>query len=128
MASSGLMVFWFVFVVACIPVCLWLLKRSGLAQGGGLPGGQALMKTISLLNLGPGQRLVVVEVGAGEDRTWLILSVTAQRISKLHAMAPLSGYEPAQAVPPAQAFAAVLSRLTAGKAAGNQGTSNGPQA
>ncbi|MFN3886759.1 MAG: FliO/MopB family protein [Aquabacterium sp.] len=115
MASSGLMVFWFVFVVACIPVCLWLLKRSGYAQGG-LPGQAALMKPISVLNLGPGQRLVAVELGTGEERTWLILSVTAQRISKLHVMPPLAGYEPAQAVPPAQAFASVLSRLTqAGK-------------
>lgn len=113
MASSGLMVFWFVFIVACIPVCLWLLKRSGLAQGG-LVGAQALMKPISVLNLGPGQRLVAVEIGAGDERTWLILSVTAQRITTLHTMQPLAGFEAAQAVPPAQVFASVLGRLTQG--------------
>ena len=33
MASTGLLIVWFVVIVALIPVSLWLLKRSGLAQG-----------------------------------------------------------------------------------------------
>lgn len=88
MPSSGLTVIWFLAIVALIPLTLWLLKRSGLATGavGGAPA--ALVKPISQMNIGPGQRLVTVEVGTGEARQWLVLGVTAQNIHTLHTMAP----------------------------------------
>lgn len=87
MASSGLTVIWFLGIVALIPLTLWLLKRSGLATGA-VGGGQGLIKPVGQFNIGPGQRLVTVEVGTGEDRTWLVLGVTGQHISALHTMAP----------------------------------------
>ncbi len=89
MASTGLLIVWFVVIVALIPVSLWLLKRSGLANGA-LGGGQAPVKPVGNLNLGPGQRIVTVEVGEGESRTWLVLGVTSQQINTLHTMAPLA--------------------------------------
>lgn len=89
MASTGLLILWFVVIVALIPVSLWLLKRSGLANGA-MGGGAAPMRAVGHLNLGPGQRLVTVEVGEGESRTWLVLGVTAQQINTLHSMAPLT--------------------------------------
>lgn len=87
MPSTGLTVVWFLGVVALIPLTLWVLKRSGLATGtvGGAP---ALIKPVGQLNIGPGQRLVTVEVGTGDSRTWLVLGVTAQHINTLHTMAP----------------------------------------
>jgi flagellar protein FliO/FliZ len=87
MPSTGLTVLWFLGVIALIPLTLWMLKRSGLAAGA--MGGQAgLMKPVAQLNIGPGQRLVTVEVGTGDERKWLVLGVTAQQISALHTMAP----------------------------------------
>jgi flagellar protein FliO/FliZ len=115
MPSNGLMVFWFVLVVVCIPACLWLLKRSGLASGAA-PGAAALIRPVGQFNIGPGQRLLTVEVGEGEARTWLVLGVTAQQISTLHTMAPQAGLAPGQTLPGATAFAQLLSRVSqAGK-------------
>ncbi len=87
MPSTGLTVLWFLGVIALIPLTLWMLKRSGLASGA--MGGQAgLMKPVAQLNIGPGQRLVTVEVGTGDERKWLVLGVTAQSINALHTLAP----------------------------------------
>ncbi|WP_374258291.1 FliO/MopB family protein [Aquabacterium sp.] len=112
MASSGLMVLWFVVIVALIPVSLWLLKRSGLAAGA-LGGTAQIIKPVGQLNIGPGQRIVTVEVGSGDARAWLVLGVTGQSIQTLHTM-------PAQALPEGAslpegahpAFAALLRRTT----------------
>ena len=114
MAATGMSVVWFVLIVALIPLSLWALKRSGLASGA-LAGAkaEALVKTIGQLNIGPGQRLLTVEVGQGDARTWLVLGVTGQSIQTLHTMAPQA---PAEAAAPAvhPGFAALLKR--AGKA------------
>ena len=109
MVSTGLMVFWFVFVVACIPVCLWLVKRSGMAKGMGVAEG-SLLKQVGQLNLGPGQRLVTVEVGEGAERKWLVLGVTAQSITRVHEMTPSEDIPLAQPVA-GHAFASVLNRF-----------------
>ena len=95
MASTGLLIVWFVVIVALIPVSLWLLKRSGLANGA-MGGTAAPVRTVGNVNLGPGQRIVTVEVGEGESRTWLVLGVTSQQINTLHSMAPLSPPVPAR--------------------------------
>ncbi|MBP7132119.1 MAG: flagellar biosynthetic protein FliO [Aquabacterium sp.] len=88
-ASTGLLILWFVVIVALIPVSLWLLKRSGLASGA-MGAGAAPVRQVAQLNLGPGQRIVTVEVGEGESRTWLVLGVTSQQINTLHSMPPMS--------------------------------------
>lgn len=114
MAASGMSVVWFVLIVAMIPLSLWVLKRSGLATGA-MAGakGQAPIKTVGQLNIGPGQRLMTVEVGQGEARTWLVLGVTGQSIQTLHTMAPQTVADSGEpAVHPG--FAALLKR--AGKA------------
>ena len=80
----------FGFVVAMIPVALWLLKRTpmgGAGQGRGL-------RTVAVLPLSTTQRVVTVEVGTGEQRQWLVLGISAQGIQTLHTM-------PAQDVPDA---------------------------
>ncbi len=104
---------WFVAILAAIPLCLWLLKRTPIGQGGGAPG---TPRTVAVLPLSAQQRLVTVEVGQGEERLWLVLGVSAQGISTLHTMLPQAG--PAQqAPPPAAAFAQLLGRLRQGGAA-----------
>jgi flagellar protein FliO/FliZ len=113
MPSSGLTVLWFVGIVAMIPLTLWALKRSGLATGAMGAAAQALIKPVAQLNIGPGQRLVTVEVGEGDDKKWLVLGVTAQQISTLHTMAPQAHFNKpaggASAFAPAS-FSALLRR------------------
>ena len=114
MAASGMSLLWFVFIVALIPASLWLLKRSGLTNGLAAPNMAALIKPVSQLNIGPGQRLVTVEVGQGDERTWLVLGVTAQSIQTLHALTPQAPAEPTGPVVH-PGFAALLRRSSAAR-------------
>lgn len=102
---------WFAAIVALIPLSLWLLKRSpyGAALGAS-PQTASPMRIVGGLSLGPGQRVVAVEVGEGESRTCLVLGVTAQQITALHALPPGPAGAP-QPAPPA--FAALLSSMAA---------------
>lgn len=110
MHSTGLTIVWFLVIIALIPLSLWMLKRSGLVNGvaAGMP---SHVKPVSQFNLGPGQRLVTVEVGAGEDRKWLVLGVTAQTITTLHTMNPQADL-PTVASHPVASFASILRRST----------------
>ena len=101
MNASGLLPFlWFLGIVALIPVALWLLKRTPM--GGAAAAG--VLRVVAQLPMAPNQRLLVVEVGQGEDRRWLVLGATAQHITTLHTLPP-------QAEPPAPAsFAKLLSK------------------
>ena len=101
MNASGLLPFlWFLAIVALIPVALWLLKRTPL--GGAAAAG--VLRVVAQQPTAPNQRHLVVEVGQGEDRRWLVLGATAQNITTLHVMPP-------QAEPVAAAsFAKLLSK------------------
>lgn len=92
--SLGLMLTWFVVVLALIPLSLWVLKRSGMAQGTVRADGHA-MRTVAQHVLGQGQRVVTIEVGQGDERTWLVLGVTPHSIQTLHTMAPQAEAAPA---------------------------------
>lgn len=70
-------------VVALIPAVLWLLKRTPL--GGAVQGGVP-MKVLGVLPLSSSQRVVTVEVGAGDERRWLVLGVTPTSINTLHTL------------------------------------------
>ncbi len=97
---------WFVVVVAAIPVALWLLKRTPLGAGAGSRG----LRHVAALPLSAGQRIVTVEVGSGDHRTWLVLGVTAHSINTLHTMLPQDEAPPPLPTP-TTAFAQLLSRL-----------------
>jgi flagellar protein FliO/FliZ len=85
MNASGLLPFlWFLGIVALIPVALWLLKRTPM--GGAAAVG--VLRVVAQLPTAPNQRLLVVEVGQGEDRRWLVLGATTQNITTLHVMPP----------------------------------------
>ncbi len=64
-----------VFVLALIPVAMWLLKRLGGAQ----PGATAGLRVVAQLPVGPRERIVVVEAG----ERWLLLGVTAASIQRV---------------------------------------------
>ncbi len=124
--SSISALLWFVAVIAAIPLCLWLLKRTPLGQGSGVAG---TPRTVAVLPLSAQQKLVTVEVGQGEERLWLVLGVSAQGIHTLHTMAPQTTEAPPPPPPPAAAFAQLLGRLREGSGQGSgQGSRNGPGA
>jgi len=87
---------WFVAIIAAIPLALWLLKRTPM--GGAAATG--LLRSIAAMPISNNQRLLVVEVGTGEERRWLVLGVTAQQITTLHTMAPQSEAPAAPAAVP----------------------------
>ncbi|MFN3566683.1 MAG: flagellar biosynthetic protein FliO [Burkholderiaceae bacterium] len=64
-----------VFVLALIPLAMWLLKRLGGVQ----PAGAAGLRVVAQLALGPRERIVVVEAG----ERWLLLGVTAASINRV---------------------------------------------
>lgn len=88
-----------VFVLALIPVAMWLLKRIG----GVAPGGAAGMRVVAQLSLGPRERIVVVEAG----ERWLLLGVTAASINRIGTL-PKSELPPA---PSSGTFAALLGKV-----------------
>ena len=83
-SSSWLPALWFLAILALIPMALWLLNRSPL------PGGlmQRGTRVVGSTHLGPGQRLLTVEVGEGEARRWLLLGATAHQINLLTELPP----------------------------------------
>jgi flagellar protein FliO/FliZ len=103
---------WFVAILALIPVALWLLKRTPM--GGAAAHG--VLRSVAALPLSASQRIVTIEVGQGASRRWLVLGVTPQSITTLHAMEPLA--EAPEAGPGAVAapvFAHLLARLRKNK-------------
>lgn len=107
MNSSFPALFWFVAILAAIPLVLWLLKRTQL--GTAAAGGGA-MRVVAVLPLSPGQRIVTVEVGTGEARRWLVLGVTAQTITTLREMEP-GAEPPAPGAPPVPGFGQLLAKV-----------------
>ena len=98
---------WFVAIIAMIPVALWFLKRTPLG-GAGTTG---ILRSIAVLPLSTSQRIVTVEVGAGDERRWLVLGITPTTITTLHSMTPAADLAPpAQAMQPPP-FAQLLGRL-----------------
>jgi flagellar protein FliO/FliZ len=105
----GTSLLWFAFVIALIPLALWLLKRTPLAgAGSGRPG---LPRTVAVLPLSAQHKLVTVEVGQGDERQWLVLGVSPQGMSTLHQMAPQSDAGALPPAPPGAAFAQLLGRV-----------------
>jgi flagellar protein FliO/FliZ len=97
---------WLLLVIAAIPATLWFLKRSPL----GSPGVPGAARTVAVLPLSTSQRVVTVEVGAGDQRLWLVLGVTPQGISNLYTMAPQDD-APAPPSTPAATLQPLLQRL-----------------
>lgn len=110
-ASSASLVpaFWSLVVLLLVPVGLWLLKRS--CQGGAARLAGPGMRVVGSLALGPGQRLVTVEMGEGAQRRWLVLGVTAHNITPLRSIDAPPPLPAAQA--PGVPFAELLSRWRA---------------
>lgn len=81
MMSAWLPLLLVVLVLALIPLGLkWLQQRMGVAA----TAASGAVKLVSVLAVGPHQRVVMVEVGPEHARVWLTLGVTAQSITCLY--------------------------------------------
>jgi flagellar protein FliO/FliZ len=85
----------FVAMLAMLPLAIkWIQRR---ANGGIAAAGNA-SRLVSVLPLGPQQRVVTVEVGPEGERKWLVLGVTGQSITCLHTAAVPTAAHSAYAV------------------------------
>lgn len=100
---------WFALVVAAIPLVLWLIRRS--PYGASISAASGLMRTLATLPISPSQRLVLVEVGQGPARRWLVLGVTPQQITTLHTLEPQPLEDSLDGQPASPAFARLLQSL-----------------
>lgn len=72
--------------VLSLALALWLHRRRDHRMTDPIPSGG--VRLVSQTVLSRQQRLVTIEVGAGVERCWLVLGVTAQQISVLHRLDP----------------------------------------
>ena len=73
----------FVFLLALLPMGVKWLKQRAL---GSVAGASSAAKIVSVLAVGPHQRVVTVEQGPDHARVRLTLGVTAQTITLLHSI------------------------------------------
>lgn len=85
---------WLIAFIAALCALPWLVKWLQKRTGRGLGGADQASRVVSMLALGPQQRVVTVEVGSGQNRTHLVLGVTTQSITCLHVMQPEISHPP----------------------------------
>ena len=81
MSQQAIYIAVFLVAIACLPLFTkWLMGRNALGKG--IAGSGA--KVVSVVSVGPSQRVVTVEAGPEHDRLCLVLGVTSQNITCLH--------------------------------------------
>lgn len=68
--------------VLCVPWGVAWLKRQGLIK---LKSAQQPLHVVSVLAVGPQQKVVTVEIDLGPEKKWLLLGVTPQSVTRLDA-------------------------------------------
>ena len=81
MSQQALYVAVFLVVIACLP---WLIKQLVARNSFGKGATGSETKIVSVVAVGPTQRVVTVEAGPEHDRLCLVLGVTSQQITCLH--------------------------------------------
>ncbi len=81
MSQQAIYIAVFLIAIACLPwLTKWLVARNSLGKGATGAGA----KIVSVVAVGPSQRVVTLEAGPEHDRLCLVLGVTSQHISCLH--------------------------------------------
>lgn len=74
-------------LLALLAALPWAVKKLKWRAPGAIPPSDlGAAQLVSVLPLGPQQRLMTVEVGPPQARVWLVLGVTGQSVSTLHTM------------------------------------------
>lgn len=86
MTQSLISIALFLAVLACVPFAVkWYKLRSGMP----LPNETEQNRIVSVVALGPNQKIVTLEIGQEGARTRLTVGVTGQSIQCLHTAAVL---------------------------------------
>jgi flagellar protein FliO/FliZ len=80
MFQSSLLILFVVGCIACLP---WLV-RWGQARWGTVSQAEKQSRVLSVVAVGPQQRVVTLQVGTGTRELVLVLGVTASNITCLH--------------------------------------------
>jgi flagellar protein FliO/FliZ len=81
MSQQAIYIAVFLVAIACLPwLTKWLVGRNLLGKGTNGAGA----KILSVVAVGPTQRVVTLEAGPEHDRLCLVLGVTSQQITCLH--------------------------------------------
>ena len=81
MSQQAIYIALFLVVIACLPLLTkWLVGRNAMGKGASGAGA----KVVSVVAVGPSQRVVTLEAGPEHDRLCLVIGVTAQNIICLH--------------------------------------------
>ena len=91
MTQTLLLIVLFVAALAALP---WLIRHLQQRRAGLQAGTGAGSRVLSAVAVGPQQRVVTVEVGPPQQRTLLVLGVTAQHINCLHVLSAAAGEAP----------------------------------
>ena len=97
-----------------IPLVLRWLKRSSLSGSWGRGTDVPPMRVLNSMFLGPGQKIIILEIGQEPHRRWLMLGITAQSVNLLYEI-PVAGEGLSKpASPSLDTFQQLLSRLQSG--------------
>ena len=88
MSQTFALLLLFVGALALLPWLVRRLQQRRLADTGAAGAG---VRVLSAVAVGPQQRVVTVEVGPPQQRTLLVLGVTAQAVSCLHVLPAAAG-------------------------------------
>lgn len=105
-----------VLFIGAMAMAPWLLRQWQQRHATAQAQAGVAAKVLSVVAVGPQQRVVTVEIATDQEKTRLVLGVTAQQISCLHvlpAVAAVSAGAPlpfAQVVAVAQAAQAVSAK------------------
>ena len=81
MSQQAIYIAVFLVAIACLPwLTKWLVVRNSWGKGAVGAG----VKVLSVVAVGPTQRVVTLEAGPEHDRLCLVLGVTSQHITCLH--------------------------------------------
>lgn len=81
MSQQAIYIAVFLVAIACLPwLTKWLVGRNSLGKSATGTGA----KILSVVAVGPTQRVVTLEAGPEHDRLCLVLGVTSQHITCLH--------------------------------------------
>lgn len=107
-SSTFSIIFFFLLLLVAAAWGVRWWQRRYLA---GAPGGRISSNVVSVVAVGPQQRVVTVETGPEDGRVWLVLGVTGQSINCLHTMpAPPAAPSDAGASGVPGSFAALAKR------------------
>ncbi len=101
-----------VLFIGALATAPWLLRQWQQRHAAAQAQAGVAAKVLSVVAVGPQQRVVLLEIAAEQEKTRLVLGVTAQNISCLHVLPPVATASASATVEPPIPFAQVVAQAT----------------